>query len=229
MHYHFIAEPMRDTTDKLLGVEINARFTSDTVHPLHPDFIISAWDSEQKRNFMLEQIRLIAEKRDWFERNSLICTLNLIDEMALLAIGDPAIKSALHALPFIALELSERFLSNTVCLNNLLINSLRDGPNALWLGDLGSGSVGASPLVCGHFDVVKLDRGFFLEQVEKPMFPVLIKNIREYCDRVVVKGGDDAWLSDALSNAGIWAVQGGIFPSVAFNDIEALLPVKIFH
>lgn len=135
MHYHFIAEPMRDTTDKLLGVEINARFTSDTVHSLHPDFIISAWDSEQKRNFMLEQIRLIAEKRDWFERNSLICTLNLIDEMALLAIGDPAIKSALHALPFIALELSERFLSNTVCLNNLLINSLRDGPNALWLGD----------------------------------------------------------------------------------------------
>lgn len=99
MHYHFIAEPMRDTTDKLLGVEINARFTSNTVHPLHPDFIISAWDSEQKRNFMLEQIRLIAEKRDWFERNSLICTLNLIDEMSLLAIGDPAIKSALHALP----------------------------------------------------------------------------------------------------------------------------------
>ena len=125
MHYHFIAETMRDTTDKLLGVEINARFTSDTVQPLHPDFIISAWDSEQKRNFMLEQIRLIAEKRDWFERNSLICTLKLIDEMALLAIGDPAIKSALQALPFIALELSERFLTNTVCLNNLLINSLR--------------------------------------------------------------------------------------------------------
>ena len=171
MHYHFIAEPMRDTTDKLLGVEINARFTSDTVHPLHPDFIISAWDSEQKRNFMLEQIRLIAEKRDWFEHNSLICTLNLIDEMALLAIGDPAIKSALHALPFIALELSERFLSNTMCLNNLLINSLRDGPNALWLGDLGSGSVGASPLVCGHFDVVKLDRGFFLEQGRKTDVP----------------------------------------------------------
>lgn len=154
MHYHFIAETMRDTTDKLLGVEMNARFTSDTVQPLHPDFIISAWDSEQKRNFMLEKIRLIAEKRDWFERNSLICTLKLIDEMALLAIGDPAIKSALQALPFIALELSERFLTNTVCLNSLLINSLRDGPNALWLGDLGSGSVGASPLVCGHFTLL---------------------------------------------------------------------------
>lgn len=60
MHYHFIAEPMRDTTDKLLGVEMLARFTSETVHPLHADSIISAWSSEQKRNFMLEQIRLIA-------------------------------------------------------------------------------------------------------------------------------------------------------------------------
>lgn len=230
MHYHFIAEPMRDTTDKLLGVEINARFTSDTVHPLHPDFIISAWDSEQKRNFMLEQIRLIAEKRDWFERNSLICTLSLIDEMALLAIGDPAIKSALHALPFIALELSERFLSNTVCLNNLLINSLRDGPNALWLGDLGSGSVGASPLVCGHFDVVKLDRGFFLEQVEKPMFPVLIKNIREYCDRVVVKGVETVRFIDEASTAGVWAMQGGaLYPSVAFTEVDTLLLPTLCH
>jgi EAL domain-containing protein (putative c-di-GMP-specific phosphodiesterase class I) len=229
MHYHFIAEPMRDTTNRLLGVEMIARFSADTVRPLHADFIVSAWDSEQKRNFMLKQIQLIAEKRDWFENNNLLCTLHLIDEMALLAIGDPVIKSALHAMPFIALELSERFLSSTICLNNLLINSLCEGPNALWLGDLGSGNVGASPLVCGHFDVVKLDRGFFLEQVEKPMFPVLIKNIREYCDRVAVEGVDDAWLSDVVSNAGIWAVQGGIFPSVAFNDIETLLRADIFH
>lgn len=156
MHYHFIAEPMRDTTDTLLGVEMSVRFASDTVSPIHPEFIISAWNSEQKRNFMLEQIRLIAEKRNWFESHNLFCTLNLIDEMALLAIGDPSVKSALHAMPFVALELSERFLTNTVCLNNLLINSLCDGPNALWLGDLGSGNIGASPLVCGRFDVVKL-------------------------------------------------------------------------
>lgn len=85
---------------------------------------------------MLEQIRLIAEKRNWFESHNLFCTLNLIDEMALLAIGDPSVKSALHAMPFVALELSERFLTNTVCLNNLLINSLCDGPThygwAIW-------------------------------------------------------------------------------------------------
>lgn len=99
MHYHFIAEPMRDTTDTLLGVEMSVRFDSDTVSPIHPEFIISAWNSEQKRNFMLEQIRLIAEKRNWFESHNLFCTLNLIDEMALLAIGDPSVKSALHAMP----------------------------------------------------------------------------------------------------------------------------------
>lgn len=50
MHYHFIAEPMRDTTDTLLGVEMSVRFVSDTVSPIHPEFIISAWNSEQKRN-----------------------------------------------------------------------------------------------------------------------------------------------------------------------------------
>lgn len=90
--------------------------------------------------------------------------------MALLAIGDPAITSALHAMPFIALQLSERFLSNTACLNNLLINSLRDGPNALWLNNLGSGSVGANPLVSGNFDVVKMDRGFFCRRSKSRCF-----------------------------------------------------------
>ena len=229
MHYHFIAEPMRDTTDKLLGVEMLARFTSETVHPLHADSIISAWSSEQKRNFMLEQIRLIAEKRNWFENNNLLCTLSLIDEMALLAIGDPVIKSALHSMPFIALELSERFLSNTVCLNNLLINSLSDGPNALWLGDLGSGSIGASPLVCGRFDVVKMERDFFLSLVEKTIFPVLIKNIRGYCDRVVVEGVDTTRLIEEVCTAGVWAMQGEIFPSVTFSEVDALLLPRFCH
>ena len=229
MHYHFIAEPMRDTMDKLLGVEMLTRFTSDTVHPLHSDFTITAWSGEQKRHFLLEQIKLIAQKRDWFEKNNLFCTLNLIDEMALLAIGDPVITSALHAMPFIALQLSERFLSNTACLNNLLINSLGDGPNALWLGDLGSGCVGANPLVSGGFDVVKMDRNFFLAQLEKPMFPVLIKNIREYCDHVVVEGIDDARFIDEVINAGVWAIQGTVFPSITFTDVEALMPVSVYH
>ncbi|HGY3717407.1 EAL domain-containing protein [Citrobacter sp. Res13-Sevr-PEB04-36] len=229
MHYHFIADPMRDTTDTLLGVEMVARFTSETILPLHSDFIITAWSSEQKRHFMLEQIQLITRKRDWFEKNNLFCTLNLIDEMALFAIGDPVITSALHAMPFITLQLSERVLSNTACLNNLLINSLRDGPNALWLGNLGSGSAGASPLVSGNFDVVKIDRSFFLSQIGKPMFPILIKNIREYCDRVVVEGVEDARLIDELSNVGIWAVQGDIFPSVVFSNIETLIPADVYH
>ena len=60
---------------------MSVRFASDTVSPIHPEFIISAWNSEQKRNFMLEQIRLIAEKRNWFESHNLFCTLNLIDEL----------------------------------------------------------------------------------------------------------------------------------------------------
>ncbi|MBJ3590480.1 EAL domain-containing protein [Salmonella enterica subsp. enterica serovar Saintpaul] len=229
MHYHFIAEPMRDSMDTLLGIEMVTRFSSDTVHPLHSDFIVSAWNGEQKRKFMLEQLQFVADKREWFEKNTLFCTIKLIDEMALLAIGDPEIKSVLYSMPFIALELSERFLSNTACLNNLLINSLREGPNTLWLGDLGSGCLSAGPLVSGHFDVVKMDRGFFMSQVEKPMFPVLIKNIREYCDRVVIEGLEDTRLIDDAINAGIWAIQGGIFSAVTFDEVDTLIPAEILH
>lgn len=61
------------------------------------------------------------------------------------------------------------------------------------------------------------------------MFPVLIKNIREYCDRVVIEGLEDTRLIDDAINAGIWAIQGSIFTAVTFAEVDTLIPAEILH
>lgn len=76
---------------------------------------------------------------------------------------------------------------------------------------------------------MKLDRGFFLDQAEKPMFPVLIKNIREYCDRIAVEGVETKQLIDEVGAAGVWVMQGSLFPSVAFSEVDTLLLPNVCH
>lgn len=54
-------------------------------------------------------------------------------------------------------------------------------------------------------------------------FPLLVKHIRRYCDKIVVGGQENTRYLPALKTAGIWATQGTLFPSVALEEVETLL------
>ncbi|POT55101.1 diguanylate phosphodiesterase [Citrobacter amalonaticus] len=226
MHYHFIAEPLMETAGSLLGVEIFTRFYSENSRVLHPAFIIAMWDIEQKRRFLLDQLHAIDRKRTWFEEHSLFCSLNIDFDMALLACKEDEIKALLSAMPFVALELSESFPVNN---DSTLIDTLSRGANALWLADLGSGNANVSLLLSGYFQVAKIDRAFFTAQVEKPTFPPLVKNIRQYCGRVIVEGIEQTRHIETVKNAGVWGMQGALFPSVTLQEVERLLQPERFH
>ncbi|EDR0000819.1 hypothetical protein ZA91_004373 [Salmonella enterica subsp. enterica] len=75
----------------------------------------------------------------------------------------------------------------------------------------------------GLFCIVKLDRSFFVSQIEKMTFPLLVKHIRRYCDKIVVGGQENTRYLPVLKTAGIWATQGTLFPSVALEEVETLL------
>ncbi len=90
-------------------------------------------------------------------------------------------------------------------------------------GRPGVGNATAAPLVCGCFSGVKLDRSFFVSQIEKMTFPLLVKHIRRYCDKIVVGGQENTRYLPVLKTAGIWATQGTLFPSVALEEVETLL------
>lgn len=223
MKIEFIAEPIVNIHEDLLGVELLTRFVLSNAKTLHPQFVISGWDLERKRVFLYEQYDIIASKRHWFESNGLFCTLNIDCDMAILVNSDEYLKNFFASMPFVKFEISEHFHDRAPELKNPLLKSLKQGSNGLWLDDLGAGHANITCLLDGYFEVAKIDRYFFKEEIQKNTFPLLIKNIRKYCDKIVVEGVENKQYLPVLKEANIWGLQGYLFESKAFHEVESLL------
>ncbi|MBW9414986.1 EAL domain-containing protein [Enterobacter hormaechei] len=219
----FIAEPIVSIDERLLGVELLTRFiTSDGRH-LHPEFVISSWDLDRKRLFLYEQCGNIATMQTWFERKNLFCTLNIDQQMAFLIRHDYILRQTFESMPFIKLELSEHFPGLDKGLKSPLLKSLSQGVNGLWLDDLGAGNSNVVSLIEGYFEVVKVDRCFFNEQVQKPTFNPLIASIKKHCDKIIIEGIENRDHMGLLREVGIWGLQGYLFKSVPFKNMDSLL------
>lgn len=219
----FIAEPIVSIDEKLLGVELLTRFISPDGRPLHPEFVISSWDLDRKRLFLYEQCGNIASMQKWFERKNLFCTLNIDQQMAFLIRNDYILRQTFESMPFIKLELSENFLGLDKGLKNPLLKALSQGVNGLWLDDLGAGNANVVSLMEGYFEVVKVDRCFFNQQVQKPTFYPLIASIQKHCGKVIIEGIENREHLGILREVGIWGLQGYLIKSVPFKNVDSLL------
>lgn len=219
----FIAEPIVSIDEKLLGVELLTRFISPDGRPLHPEFVISSWDLDRKRLFLYEQCGNIASMQKWFERKNLFCTLNIDQQMAFLIRHDYILRQTFESMPFIKLELSENFLGLDKGLKNPLLKALSQGVNGLWLDDLGAGNANVVSLMEGYFEVVKVDRCFFNQQVQKPTFYPLIASIQKHFGKVIIEGIENREHLGILREVGIWGLQGYLIKSVPFKNVDSLL------
>ncbi|EPL6171610.1 TPA: EAL domain-containing protein [Klebsiella aerogenes] len=218
-----IAEPIVSIDERLLGVELLTRFIASDGRPLHPEFVISSWDLDRKRLFLYEQCGNIATMRTWFERKNLFCTLNIDQQMAFLIRHDYILRQTFESMPFIKLELSEHFPGLDKGLKSPLLKSLSQGVNGLWLDDLGAGNANVVSLIEGYFEVVKIDRIFFNEQVKKPTFNQLIASIKKHCGKVIIEGIENREHLGILREVGVWGLQGYLFKSVPFKNVDLLL------
>ncbi|MEA3715189.1 hypothetical protein VBL48_12930, partial [Enterobacter hormaechei] len=78
-------------------------------------------------------------------------------------------------------------------------------------------------LMEGYFEVVKVDRCFFNEQVQKPTFNQLIASIKKHCDKIIIEGIENRDHMGLLREVGIWGLQGYLFKSVPFKNVDLLL------
>ncbi|HCK7131438.1 TPA: EAL domain-containing protein [Enterobacter hormaechei] len=219
----FIADPIVSIDERLLGVELLTRFIASDGRPLHPEFVISSWDLDRKRLFLYEQCGNIATMQTWFERKNLFCTLNIDQKMAFLIRHDYILRQTFESMPFIKLELSEHFPGLDKGLKSPLLKSLSQGVNGLWLDDLGAGNANVVSLIEGYFEVVKIDRIFFNEQVKKPIFNQLIASIKKHCGKVIIEGIENREHLGILREVGVWGLQGYLFKSVPFKNVDLLL------
>ncbi|HFE3816564.1 EAL domain-containing protein [Escherichia coli] len=218
---HF--KPIVSIDERLLGVELITRFIASDGRSLHPEFVISSWDLDRKRLFLYEQCGNIATMQTWFERKNLFCTLNIDQQMAFLIRHNYILRQTFESMPFIKLELSEHFPGLDKGSKSPLLKSLSQGVNGLWLDDLGAGNANVVSLMEGYFEVVKVDRCFFNEQVQNPTFYPLIASIQKHCDKIIIEGIENREHMGLLREVGIWGLQGYLFKSVPFKNVDSLL------
>lgn len=184
-------------TGKLLGVQILER----TSAPLTT--------IEQKRTHLFDTLTAINSQAAFFKRRGLFCSIVISDddEAALMAY-DSSCRYALAKLPFVTLQLDQRL--------HTAIDDLGRGTNAVWLCDVGN-----DVPFTQSCEAAVLNELFSSTEMHKETFPVLINNIRRYCDRVVVRASDFNQRK-LLQDAGVWACSGLYSPTV-FNKVHLLM------
>ncbi|WP_421664981.1 EAL domain-containing protein [Pantoea agglomerans] len=224
MKHSFWAQPIHTTDGRLLGVEVLTKFEQPGLYQvINPKYYIKSLTPIAKRQLLVDQLLMIEEYSHWFRHNEQFCTVNIDNDLSELLLNDSWLKNIIMQLTFVRLEISEDFHDLNDGMNNPVIKSLVENLNILWLDDLGAGKANMQAVTTQVYEVVKLDRKFYRQEVEKPTFSTLIDNIRKYCDRVVVEGVEYIEELPLLKRAGVWGVQGYLYRSVPLSRVASLL------
>lgn len=219
----FTAEPIITTSGQLVGCELLSRFHREDLPVLNSKYFIMAMTVEGKKELLKQQLETVEVHASWFREHGLFCTVNVDTVQARLCVFDRDIIQLLDKLEFVRLEISEDFEGLEMGIEHPILRTLLNVGYRLFLDDLGSGVANTAALSTGCYEAVKLDRAFYRQEVQKPTFNVLIKNIMKYCPYVIVEGVEQRQELPVLRDAGVSAVQGYLYRSVPFNNIETLI------
>ncbi|EMM6492462.1 EAL domain-containing protein [Enterobacter hormaechei] len=219
----FIAEPIMTTSGQLIGCELLTRFHREDLPVLNSKYFIMAMTVEGKKELLKQQLEAVEVNAAWFRDNRLFCTVNVDTVQARLCVFDRDIIQLLDKLEFVRLEISEDFEGLEKGIEHPILRTLLNVGYRLFLDDLGSGQANVVALTTGCYEAVKLDRAFYRQEVQKPTFNVLMKNIMKYCPYVIVEGVEQRQELPILRDAGVTAVQGYLYRSVPFNKVHTLL------
>lgn len=218
----YFAQPVMSTDQKLLGVEVLTRFQKDGQNLLRPTptEIILGWTIHEKRAYLVDVMHFITNSETFFIENKLFCSLSIDSSTALILKHDAYIKTLLKSMPYLKFLITERDIKNEQGVINPELKSLSHSGNALFLNYLGIDHV--KPDVSTFFEVIKIDVSYFSTQFYRDSFPVLLKNIIQYCPRVIVSGVFDTELLQYLKECDVWGVQGELYESVPLQDVSTL-------
>lgn len=146
-----------------------------------------------KHQVHTHQVREVRRMANWFSQNNLFCVISTDTD------------TRAEELPFL-----KYLTTDTDCYTG-----------GVWLDGVGAYTSSTIPLVAGVVEVARLDRTFTREHIDRDIFPIILKNLRQYCDKLIVPVHNRQHLS-ALHDAGVWAVQGEYRP-VSFIKLQMLM------
>lgn len=214
MKNDFVCIPVQSLTGELVAIDLSDR---PQVHDTASKTLLRPVSAEDR---LLNQLLIVEEYAGYFRQRGLLCSVAIDFQLARAITESPFVQQILTHLPFIRLKLSEDFPNLHDGMDNPLLRALHEQLNILWLDDLGAGDANLHALQSSLFEAVKLDRQFYLNNVSKPFFSVLISHIRQYTNRVIVEGVSAQAQIAILARSKVWGVQGYFAPSVALSALE---------
>ncbi|MDF7662836.1 EAL domain-containing protein [Erwiniaceae bacterium L1_54_6] len=209
----FIAEPILNHDRSIVAMEVLTRFAT----PGTPPSILSRMPREQKKILLTEQLIQIMNKRVFFEKNNILCSVNIDFDMAYLLIEDEEVNEMISACSYIRLEVSEAFPNLSDGYRNPLLKALHSR-YPLWLDDFGSGSSNLRSLQEGLYERVKIDKTFFWKNHSRPELKSLFKRIRKYTCVIIIEGIEKEEYLEIFTDEDI-LYQGYLFKHASLSSI----------
>ncbi|WP_263458493.1 EAL domain-containing protein [Brenneria tiliae] len=214
-------EPIYSCRNRLFAMELLTRFNDQG---LYSEKYIQQMSSSEKQALLVDQLESITTKQCYFIDNDILLSVNVDFAMAMFLSRDSYIRNLLDNLPFIRLEISENFPNLSDGLRNPLLAKLYER-YLLWLDDFGSGNANIYALSQSTFSYVKVDKHFYWEMIrngKEYTLPVLISNIKKYCQGVIIEGVQNNAEYFLLKNCDIDGMQGHIYPSYRLDNLPIL-------
>ncbi|MFH8133742.1 EAL domain-containing protein [Pantoea osteomyelitidis] len=219
----FVLEPVVSQSGAFVGFELLTRYTSEAGKSRNAHMVIENMRYEEKREFLFEQLNLLSSILMLLEQHQLFISINIDQDMVQLLQEDERLCRMFSASSIIRLEISENvdFLPDHAARHTL--QQLKEHGIRFFLGDLGTGFANLEALYTGLFDAVKIDKRFFWEQKDKPIFPVLMKNIRRFCPLIIVVGVEDDEDLATLAAVPVYGIQGYRYAALAPEELAQRL------
>lgn len=194
----YLAERITTPRGQLLGVKI---------YPKKAPVLNSL---DKKRIYLFDLINAIGNKAEFFKKRNLFCLVSIADEeIAMLLTFDLVLQATLSRLPFVKLQIKQTF--------ETAIQDLAKSKNGIWLSHVGNNDTPFTQ----YCEAIILDETFTNSELSKNTFPILIQNLKRYCEKIIIKTDNDI-NRKALEEAGIWACCG-LYAPTPFSKVHHLM------
>ncbi|MFE8102109.1 EAL domain-containing protein [Brenneria goodwinii] len=219
---YYVAKPIYDFQQKIFAVELLARYKnkglSITKHPLR-------MNPSEKQDLLIEQLECICAKRSYFIENNVLVTVNIDFVMAVFLFQNQYASDLLDRLPFTQLKINEQFPNLNDGKRNPLLARLHER-YPLWLDDLGKGDANLYAVSQSIFSYIKLDKNFYHSLMKNKeddyIFLSLIKNIKKFCNGIIIEGIQDYPEYEYLKRCGVDGAQGHLYPTYQLDNLPIL-------
>ncbi|EFC3019426.1 EAL domain-containing protein [Escherichia coli] len=222
MEIKFVAEPIVNmTNNKLMAVEVLSRFYTPNGLQLSTQDTILRLSSAMKINILQKQINAIAEKKLFFIKNNLTCSINVDYDTCFFILKNKNLRQAISDNNFIALEVSERFPYFNEN-GSIIINNLLKVTGHIWIDDFGSDDCKINMSQLQHVEAIKLDKEFLHRILGKDYSIEILKKISKIYPKIIAEGVETKHIMDKIKDINLWGGQGYYYPSVKLSDIYKL-------